>query len=138
VCTYIHIHISRLPPLPNHRLSNQKQNEHTHTHTHTQILYFLSVQHAEALDAYQLAAFLHDVHASLPPLLAAQRSLLSSQPPPGTMGVMVGMAEMIGKLSKHLSRLVVELQKRAPLTMRGGLLPAFLGVFWAELEGAAK
>lgn len=96
-----------------------------------QILSLLVVQHADALDAAQLAASLLDVHKALRSLLAAQRALLSSQQAAD------GWVGLIGKLTKHLARLVVELQKRSPLALRAGLLPAFLQLFLEELEGAA-
>ncbi len=114
--------------------------------TTPQILYYLAVQHADALDPSQLCAFLHDIHASLGPLLAAQRSLLQrllllpphAQAQAPALAPARQMVALVGKLTKHLAKLVVELQKRAPLTLRGGLLPALLQLFWGELEGAAR
>lgn len=103
-----------------------------------QILYFLAVQHADALDPTDLGAFLHDTHGALGPLLAAQRAcLLAPQQQQQPQGPHHPMVPLIGKLTKHLSRLVVELQRRSPLALRGGLLPAYLGLFMAELEAAA-
>jgi hypothetical protein len=98
-----------------------------------QILYFLAVQHADALDPPQLSAFLTDIHGSLGPLLAAQRSLLKLPSPQARQ-----MVALVGKLTKRLAKLVVELQKRTPLALRGGLLTALLQLFWGELEGAAR
>lgn len=98
---------------------------------HTQILYFLSVSHADALDPSELHSFLHDLHGCLGPLLAAQRSLLSLTLHP--------LLPCIARLTKHGARLFVELQKRAPLApFRGGVLRAFLELCHTELEGAAR
>lgn len=113
---------------------------HIHKHTHTsQILYYLCVSHADALDPAGLHSFLRDLHGCLGPLLAAQRALLLAPQSQQQQQQQHPLVPLIGRLTKHGGRLFVELQKRAPLIpFRAGLLRAFLELCHTELEGAAR
>ena len=99
----------------------------------TKILYNLSVQHAEALDHPTLLSFFHDVHGALSPLLSSTQLLLS---PSSSSSSSSPLLPPLAKITKHLATLLVDVQKKTPLVLRGGALSPFLHLFADHLAAA--
>ena len=104
--------------------------------TCTKILYFLSVQHAEALDHDALLAFFQDAHGALGPLLTAEKTLIAASF--STSSPASALFQQLAKITKNLSALIVETQKRSPVVLRGGALPLLLHFFYDELCSATS
>ncbi|KAM3573488.1 hypothetical protein VYU27_004531 [Nannochloropsis oceanica] len=99
--------------------------------TCTKILYFLSVQHADALDPDALLAFFHDAHGALRLLLTFEKELIAASL--SSFSVLPPVLHQLAKVTKNLSALIVETQSRSPLVLRGGALPLFLHFFYDEI-----